>query len=831
MQGPEQAYDAFLASTGFGSPPAPLFGSKGKQGVSSAMGAGPRSGAMGGEVDPRYAGPGEQKFADVYQQGSAPGMPRTIPGTDSMMRRPGPVGASTPGQINPKSALQPRPPGYAFPSGSVLGQKSVFAPGGPGDSYQDNYAAVGIWGDMHAKSAEAGSTFKPHSEAAFEKRRRANVAKQLAAIEAWRNGGASSSSGGKDGVAGRGNATGGGFPSGKELVAKFAPSLMPEERPNGRGAERHSAERHSAERQGGVTREQLPYVLGLAFFLLVFVASGIKWSTNRENKSWLGASVASFVLAGGSLALYLSAKSRAGTEESMHGSVHGLGSGGDTFVAGGEPIGDDRVALMGRNMPQGVNPLQRDQRNVVPYPQPTDLPTDFQQRMDAQGTDTNLMEGPRAHLGYRRGPPTPDGRKTLAANKLMRSPGNNNMDAGTFNEFMRRLDGEAPNQFYQAHPYMTFAPQFENRSQIDDAESVFGISTQPGQMLRQSIYREPKIQQAGAKTMHLKDPPPGSVQPLEKVHPWLQKDESGQEPAVMMATPATSTIGRERLQGHHHGPTAPMAPGGANLYHPAASPGMPFGGSFEGRNGNAFGGDVAFGAPRMMQAAKTSSGVDDLFELPSSAISSESKLTPQDAKTFEMERLEESRRFEGTGRQGDRDFLRTEDTASSRKNALAQMQAETGGSTGMGFGETGPAQQAAAQSHGAGNQRGSEFQHRPPLNEAQQRMGPPPEPIKVGRSGTSVPQDAPLPSELQPVYQPETPEQAKGQVPMGQVPMGQTPPKTTGGGMHGQNDDGLGSLGEVDGDDGGGGGFFAAFAEKKQPTEDDIAKAQLDTRR
>lgn len=795
MQGPEKAYDAFLASTGFGSPPAPLFGSKG-------------SGASGGR---QYAGPGEQKFADVYQQGSPPSMPRKIPGTDSMTVD----SANVAGQLDPKSVLQPRPPGYAFPSGSVLGQKSVFAPGGPGDTFQDNYAAVGIWGDMHAKSAEPGSTFKPHSKAEGEKRMRASMAKQLAAIEDLRDGSSSQYGHGRgQGQSqgrGRGNATDGGFPSGRELVAKFAPSLT---------SNRYA----SGEKQSGVSRGQIPYVLGFAFFILVFIASGVKWSTNRDNKSWLGASVASFVLAGGSLALYLSARSNENsTEENMQGSS-------STFVAGGEPIGDDRVALMGRNMPRGVNPLQRDQRNVVPYPQPTDYPTDFQQRLDAQGTNSNLLEGPRAHLGYRRAPPTPDGRQTLPANKLMRSPGNNNMDSGTFNEFMRRLSGEAPNQFYQAHPYMTFAPQFENRSQINDAESVFGISTQPGQMLRQSIYREPKIQQAGAKTMHLKDPPPGSVQPLEKVHPWLQKDESGQEPAVMMATPATSTIGQERLQGRSpsYG-LPPSASGSTNAYHPAFVPG----GNTRGMNAygeNAYDGN-AYGAPRVMQAAKGK--VDDLFDLPTSTISSESKLTPQDAKTFEMERLEESKKFEGAGRQGDKDFLQPQGTASSRKNTLSQIQA-SGGS--MGFGETGPQQEAAGHGHGM---RGSEFEPRPPLNEAQQHMGPPPEPIKVERPGRSGAQKPPLPADLQPVYQPETPEQMRGdkaQEAMRQGAMRQGAMRQedqaesqsqVGGGMHGQNDDGLGFLGE---DDSGGGGFFAAFAEKKQPTEDDIAKAQLDTR-
>lgn len=186
-------------------------------------------------------------------------------------------------------------------------------------------------------------------------------------------------------------------------------------------------------------------------------------------------------------------------------------------------------------------PQQRDQADQEIYPNPPVPDDTFEQRLKSQGTDLDRLEGPRGNVGYKRSMPTPDGRAVLPSNKLMRSPGNINMDDATFREYMRRMNGEAPPQVVQSHPYYTFNAEWDHRAQIDDSSRYHGISDEPGQMHRKSIYREPKLQQAGAKRMHLKDPPYGSVQPLSKVHPWMEKDESGTGPAFF-ASPGEKLI-------------------------------------------------------------------------------------------------------------------------------------------------------------------------------------------------------------------------------------------------------------------------------------------------
>lgn len=176
-------------------------------------------------------------------------------------------------------------------------------------------------------------------------------------------------------------------------------------------------------------------------------------------------------------------------------------------------------------------PQQRDQADREIAPNPPDAMNTMGDRMKHQGTDPNLLEGPRANVGYKRSMPTPDGHPVLPAKQLMRSPGNYNMDSGTFEEYMRRMNGEAPPQVVQSHPYYTFNAEWDHRPQIDDSDRFHGIVDEPNQMHRKAIYRQPKLQQAGAKRMHLKDPPPGSVMPLGKTHPWLENDESGTGPA------------------------------------------------------------------------------------------------------------------------------------------------------------------------------------------------------------------------------------------------------------------------------------------------------------
>ena len=196
----------------------------------------------------------------------------------------------------------------------------------------------------------------------------------------------------------------------------------------------------------------------------------------------------------------------------------------------------------------GVIPQRRDQPDADPFRPPPDPMNTFEDRLLFQGTDPNSLEGPRAGVGYQRSP-LPEGRKTLPVAALMRAPEDSNMDAPTFAEYMRQLGGELPNQFYQAHPYYTFNAEWDKRTQIDDDQTQFGISSSPDQMNRKFKYKDPRIQQAGAKTSHLKDPPPGAVPPLEKTHPWLERDENGTAPpAALLITP----IATEREVAHSY---------------------------------------------------------------------------------------------------------------------------------------------------------------------------------------------------------------------------------------------------------------------------------------
>ena len=167
----------------------------------------------------------------------------------------------------------------------------------------------------------------------------------------------------------------------------------------------------------------------------------------------------------------------------------------------------------------------RDTKDYNPYPAVPLRADGIASRYAFQNTDTAKLEGPRRDVGYYRGQPTPDGMPVLKENELMRSAAQWNMDPGTFNEYMRRLNGENIPQVVQSHPYYAVNAAFEERQQINDAETIYGIGDQPSQSTRKFPYKQPRFQQAGAKTMHTKNPPPGAVRPIEKVHPWMQKEE------------------------------------------------------------------------------------------------------------------------------------------------------------------------------------------------------------------------------------------------------------------------------------------------------------------
>lgn len=308
------------------------------------------------------------------------------------------------------------------------------------------------------------------------------------------------------------------------------------------------ASQYTGEKMTGSKHDQTAernYLIGSVFFGMMTVGSAAKWAQNRGDKSW---AAASFIMAGLTAVgvwLYVTEKNKAtDAPEGMH-------------AAGTGP----RKVLMRDNLPDGTVARQRDQADVKPYPRLDDPEDTIQDRMAFADVDTNTLEGPRSALGYRRSPATADKRMRLKARETMRNVGQYNMDDGTFDEFMARMDGEAPNQFYQAQPYMPFSADWnKSRGEIDDSNRYFGISDQPGQQLRQSIYRDPRMQQGGAKTMHTQDPPPGSVHPRSKVHPWLERDESGMEPPVLMgsrnaesAVGMVDTRGERRLSGSDAG--------------------------------------------------------------------------------------------------------------------------------------------------------------------------------------------------------------------------------------------------------------------------------------
>ena len=165
-----------------------------------------------------------------------------------------------------------------------------------------------------------------------------------------------------------------------------------------------------------------------------------------------------------------------------------------------------------------------------PYPKPLDAMTDTNVRLAAQGLNQSNVEGPRGDYWYKRGP-TPENRQRVRDKDLMRSAKQFNMNERELEEYMARLDGEMPDQFYQAHPYMPVAPFWDHRQQIDDDTRIHGIATEPGAYNRKWTYRDPKIQQGGARTMHTKEPPPGSDVYFDKVHPWMEpKDQIYSQP-------------------------------------------------------------------------------------------------------------------------------------------------------------------------------------------------------------------------------------------------------------------------------------------------------------
>lgn len=128
------------------------------------------------------------------------------------------------------------------------------------------------------------------------------------------------------------------------------------------------------------------------------------------------------------------------------------------------------------------------------------------------------VEGPRGKYTYRRARnplPRPDQSSAMPG-------GTSTMSPEDYHEYVARLGGELPEQTHKRYPYTPFAAQWDGRASVDDGERRHGISTAPDRFNRHYPYREPKVNQAGAALSHLKDPAPGSLEPLDKRHPWME---------------------------------------------------------------------------------------------------------------------------------------------------------------------------------------------------------------------------------------------------------------------------------------------------------------------
>lgn len=255
------------------------------------------------------------------------------------------------------------------------------------------------------------------------------------------------------------------------------------------------------------------YAAGAIFFGVVAAVSGVKYSATERmpsDRSWAMVAIVSLILAGVGTTLYV-------VENNKCNSSAG-------------PEGQHGEAVM--RVTDGMKVRGSRDTDVKVHRPLDDSPNSIRRRLQEQGTDFNTLEGPRAGYGYQRAGMTPNGtHKQITGKDLMRTAAMSNMDEKTFAEYMRRMGGEAPDQFVQRHPYYTFNAEWDNRPQINDPSTMHGIGTAPNQMQRDALYKDPRIQQAGAKTMHLKNPPPGSDHKLGKTHPWLEKNHNGEAPS------------------------------------------------------------------------------------------------------------------------------------------------------------------------------------------------------------------------------------------------------------------------------------------------------------
>lgn len=150
-------------------------------------------------------------------------------------------------------------------------------------------------------------------------------------------------------------------------------------------------------------------------------------------------------------------------------------------------------------------------------------------------TEMQTGEGPRPGLAYDFGPNGPQNLPRLGMKDLMRNTAGPQMTEEEFKVYMARLEGRAVDQYHGVDPSMAFGAERSHFVHNNDDREVYDIIGEPSRYQAKWPAREPRINQAGAQRMHLKDPPPGSVPPAKsEVHPWMEQDLSGKAPPVML---------------------------------------------------------------------------------------------------------------------------------------------------------------------------------------------------------------------------------------------------------------------------------------------------------
>lgn len=319
----------------------------------------------------------------------------------------------------------------------------------------------------------------------------------------------------------------------------------------------------------------------LLSFASVAVGIAIMAALSRHQQ-WQTAPAAAAGLAGG-VGFRFAADAAWQKAESMRGTSGQYGAPGEKLQGSPHYSGDVTGNRMDLNAGRkNFYPRNAQQGDGNPFPRAPDQMTDTRTRLGDRD-DLHSTEGPRGDYWYRRAETKDMAERDLQPKDLMRDPKQYNLNQSDYDEYMARLSGLAPDQFYQAQPYMANAPYWENRQRIDDSETQHAISTAPGTFNRKWNYKDSRINQAGAKLMHLKDPPPGSGGPFgTKTHPWMEPkdgvhgapfnvDDLSSEQMGGLLEPFGGTGVSPGLAGHSEHPPPPPPESGLIDPHAAVS--------------------------------------------------------------------------------------------------------------------------------------------------------------------------------------------------------------------------------------------------------------------